>query len=153
MYGVFTVLTYWCFMPIPIFCGQICAILPYFSIVLDLCISCSWEIVLLTVIYKFVLLCVLLHFHHFDAPASFYTSVLLMVLFGTDLTFVCDCVRYLLFTFLSESNQVDICPLWCCFLFFVVCLLLQMSCRSSKGKDIVIDDPSTPVAKRTRLSS
>ena len=31
--------------------------------------------------------------------------------------------------------------------------LLQMSRRSSKGKDIVTDDPSTPVAKRTRLSS
>ncbi|XP_030964946.1 LEAF RUST 10 DISEASE-RESISTANCE LOCUS RECEPTOR-LIKE PROTEIN KINASE-like 2.4 [Quercus lobata] len=29
----------------------------------------------------------------------------------------------------------------------------QMSRRSSKGKDIVTDDPSTPVAKRTRLSS
>ena len=28
-----------------------------------------------------------------------------------------------------------------------------MSHRSSKGKDIVTDDPSTPVAKRTRLSS
>ena len=30
-------------------------------------------------------------------------------------------------------------------------ILLQMSRRSSKGKDIVTDDPSTPVAKRTRL--
>ena len=32
-------------------------------------------------------------------------------------------------------------------------ILLQMSCRSSKGKDIVADDPTTQVAKRTRLSS
>ena len=32
-------------------------------------------------------------------------------------------------------------------------ILLQMFRRSSKGKDIVTDDPSTPVAKRTRLSS
>ena len=31
--------------------------------------------------------------------------------------------------------------------------LLQMSHRSSKGKDVVTDDPSTPVAKWTRLSS
>ena len=41
-------------------------------------------------------------------------------------------------------------------LFFVLCCvpaLLQMSRRSSKGKDIVTDDPSTPVAKRTQLSS
>ena len=30
--------------------------------------------------------------------------------------------------------------------------LLQMSHRSSKGKDVVTDDPSTPVAKRTQLS-
>ena len=30
---------------------------------------------------------------------------------------------------------------------------LQMSRRSSKGKDVVTDDPSTPVAKQTRLSS
>ena len=32
-------------------------------------------------------------------------------------------------------------------------VLLQMSRRSSKGKDIVTNDPSTPVAKWTRLSS
>ena len=32
-------------------------------------------------------------------------------------------------------------------------ILLQMSRRSSKGKDIVANDPTTPVAKRTRLSS
>ena len=41
-------------------------------------------------------------------------------------------------------------------LFLVLCCvptLLQMSRRSSKGKDIVTDDPSTPVAKRTQLSS
>ena len=41
-------------------------------------------------------------------------------------------------------------------LFLVLCcvpILLQMSHRSSKGKDIVTDDTSTPVAKRTRLSS
>ena len=41
-------------------------------------------------------------------------------------------------------------------LFLVLCCvptLLQMSRRSSKGKDIVTDDPSTPIAKRTRLSS
>ena len=31
--------------------------------------------------------------------------------------------------------------------------LLQMSHRSSTGKDIVTDDPSTPVAKRTQLCS
>ena len=31
--------------------------------------------------------------------------------------------------------------------------LLQMSRRSSRGKDIVTDEPATPVAKRTRLSS
>ena len=30
--------------------------------------------------------------------------------------------------------------------------LLQMSRRSSKGKDVVTDDPSTSVAKRTQLS-
>ena len=34
-----------------------------------------------------------------------------------------------------------------------VCVLLQMSCRSSKGKEIVIDVSSSPVAKRTCLSS
>ena len=41
-------------------------------------------------------------------------------------------------------------------LFLVLCcglILLQMSRRSSKGKDIVADDPATPVAKKTRLSS
>ena len=41
-------------------------------------------------------------------------------------------------------------------LFLVLCcgpILLQMSHQSSKGKDIVTDDPATPVAKRTRLSS
>ena len=41
-------------------------------------------------------------------------------------------------------------------LFLVLCcvsILLQMSRRSSKGKDIVTDDLATPVAKRTRLSS
>ena len=32
-------------------------------------------------------------------------------------------------------------------------ILLQMSRRSSKGKDIVTDNPSTPIAKRTRLPS
>ena len=32
-------------------------------------------------------------------------------------------------------------------------ILLQMSRRSSKGKDIVAEDPATPVAKRTWLSS
>ena len=40
-------------------------------------------------------------------------------------------------------------------LFLVLCcgpILLQMSRRSSKGKDIVADDPATLVAKRTRLS-
>ena len=41
-------------------------------------------------------------------------------------------------------------------LFLVLCcvpILLQMSRRSFKDKDIVTDDPSTPVAKMTRLSS
>ena len=41
-------------------------------------------------------------------------------------------------------------------LLLVLCcgpVLLQMSRRSSRGKDIVVDDPATPVAKRTRLSS
>ena len=41
-------------------------------------------------------------------------------------------------------------------LFLVLCcvpILLQMSHWSSKGKDIVSDDPTTPFAKRTRLSS
>ena len=41
-------------------------------------------------------------------------------------------------------------------LFLALCcvpILLQMSCRSSKGKDIVADNPATSVAKRTRLSS
>ena len=32
-------------------------------------------------------------------------------------------------------------------------IFLQMSRRSSKGKDIVADNLATPVAKRTRLSS
>ena len=32
-------------------------------------------------------------------------------------------------------------------------VLLQMSRRSSRGKDIVIDVPSSPVSKRTRRSS
>ena len=32
-------------------------------------------------------------------------------------------------------------------------VLLQMSCRSSKGIEIVIDVSSSPVAKRTHLSS
>ena len=39
-------------------------------------------------------------------------------------------------------------------LFLVLCcgpILLQISRRSSKGKDIVADDLATPVAKRTRL--
>ena len=31
--------------------------------------------------------------------------------------------------------------------------LLQMTCRSPKGKNIVTSDQSTPIAKRTRLSS
>ena len=34
-----------------------------------------------------------------------------------------------------------------------VSVLLQMTCRSPKGKNIVTNDQSTPVAKRTRLSS
>ena len=34
-----------------------------------------------------------------------------------------------------------------------VTVLLQMNCRFSKGKNIVTSDQSTPVAKRTRLSS
>ena len=41
-------------------------------------------------------------------------------------------------------------------LFLVLCYvpaILQMSRRSSKGKDIVTDDPSTSIAKRTWLSS
>ena len=41
-------------------------------------------------------------------------------------------------------------------LFLVLCCvpaLLQMSRQSSKGKDVVTDNPSTSVAKRTRLSS
>ena len=41
-------------------------------------------------------------------------------------------------------------------LFLALCyvsILLQMSCRSSKGKDIVADNPATPVAKRTQLLS
>ena len=41
-------------------------------------------------------------------------------------------------------------------LLLVLCcvpILLQMSRRSSKDKDVVIDDPSTPVAKRTQSSS
>ena len=82
----------------------------------SLCILDSWLIVLLTVIYKFVLLYALLHFHHFDAPTSFYI----------DMTYVWNCVWFLWFTFISESNQVDIYPLWCCFWFFAVYLL---SCR------------------------
>ena len=32
-------------------------------------------------------------------------------------------------------------------------VLLQMSRQSSKGKELVTDDSSSPVAKRTRLSS
>ena len=41
-------------------------------------------------------------------------------------------------------------------LLLVLCcvpVLLQMSRRSSKGKDVVTDDSSTPVAKRTRFLS
>ena len=41
-------------------------------------------------------------------------------------------------------------------LYLVLCCvsaLLQITHCSSKGKDIVTNDPSTPVAKRTRLSS
>ena len=60
----------------------------------------------MTVICNFVLFSVLLNNHHFGAPALFNTSMLLMMLFGTNLTHVCDCVRYLWFTFFSESNKL-----------------------------------------------
>ena len=51
-------------------------------------------------------------------------------------------------------NLVDIYLVWyCCLVLCCGPVLLQMSRRSSKGKDIVADDPATPVAKRTRLSS
>ena len=36
---------------------------------------------------------------------------------------------------------------------YCVFVLLQTSCRSSKGKEIVTDVSSSPIAKRTRLSS
>ena len=57
------------------FVMSLCHLLLFGCIWFSLCISDSWQIVLLTVIYKFVLLCALLHFHHFDAPASFYIDM------------------------------------------------------------------------------
>ena len=61
---------------------------------------------------------------------------------------------YTYFINLLESNQVNVCVLW--FLHVVlycVIVLLQMSCCSSQGKDIVIDVPSFPVSKRTCRST
>ena len=58
---------------------------------------------------------------------------------------------YTYFINLLGSNQVNVCVLW--FLHMVLyCMttLLQMSRRSSQGKDIVIDVPSSPVSKRTQ---
>ena len=55
---------------------------------------------------------------------------------------------------LFTLNLVDSYLVWyCCLVLCCGSVLLQMSRRSSRGKDIVTDDPSTPVAKRTRLSS
>ena len=75
-------------------------------------------------------------------------------LFGSELSKVCIYVlKSLVFTLIC----IESCwYLSCVVLFLVLCcgpILLQMSRRSSKGKDIVADDPATPVAKRTRLSS
>ena len=51
-----------------------------------------------------------------------------------------------------ESNQVDIRVMCLCIWIFAVFVLLQMSRRSSKGKEILTDVSSSPIAKRTRLS-
>lgn len=55
---------------------------------------------------------------------------------------------------LFTLNLVDNYLVWyCCLVLCCGPVLLQMSRRSSRGKDIVADEPATPVAKRTRLSS
>ena len=119
-FGCFVVFT-WCSMPVPIFYGLFCSLLylicayhdhgrlSYWKLFINLCYSVFY--------CTFTILTQLPHF---------FTSVLLMVLFGADLTYVCNCVWYLWFTLISESNQVDICPLWCYFWFYAVCIF---SCR------------------------
>ena len=96
----------------------------------------------------------LLHYHHYATPVILCTLVLMEVCLG---------LHYLKFVFMYwnlyffTSICIESCwYLYCVVLLLVLCcgpILLQMSRRSSRGKDIVADDPSTPVAKRTRLSS
>ena len=55
---------------------------------------------------------------------------------------------------LFSLTLVDIHLVWyCCLVLCCGIVLLQMSRRSSRGKNIAADEPATPVAKRTRLSS
>ena len=71
-------------------------------------------------------------------------------LVGSALSSVCIYVL----KFFFALNLVDIYLVWyCCLVLCCGPVLLQMSRRSSRGKDIVADEPATPVAKRTRLSS
>ena len=87
-----------------------------------------------------------MHYHHFAA----LSMILLEVLFGSALSSVCI---YIL-NFFFPLNLVDIYLVWyCCLVLCCGLVFLQMSRQSSRGKDIVADEPATPVAKRTRLSS
>ena len=70
-------------------------------------------------------------------------------LVGSALSSVCI---YILKFF--SLNLVDIYLVWyCCLVLCCRSVILQMFRRSSRGRDIVADEPATPVAKRTRLSS
>ena len=92
MYVVSTVRSYCCFIPVPVL---LWSILCYPSFV----INCAWFVHIMLMVDchndSYLKLCVilcsleiglLLNNHHFGSPASFNTSVLLMILFDTDLT-------------------------------------------------------------------
>ena len=112
------------------------------------------------VLYIYIYICKIIQYSSLCHRIKNFNSFT-QVKFRFPLTYVCNCLWYLWFTLISESNQVDICPLWCCFWFFVVCLF---SCRCLvdplraktlllmihqlqwlKGLDSHLSHPKTPI--------